>query len=94
MLLYNLFVFITNKGRHSESAKRLSSYKEVENNIKEKIATLLTNPNGEKSSNLSLEFTNEQITMDHEEWVKKIGDYYDYNEDLNTIQNSKILIKK
>ncbi len=94
MLMYNLLNFVINIGKHKESYKRLSSYKQIENDIKDKITNLVNNPNGEKSSNLSLEFTNEQITMDHQEWVNKIGDYYDYGDDLQTIQNSKILIKK
>lgn len=94
MLMFNLFNFIINKGRHSESFKRLSSYKQIEQNIKDKIVNLVNNPNGDKSSNLSLEFTNEQITMDHAEWVNKIGDYYDYSNDIDTIKNSKILVRK
>jgi hypothetical protein len=94
MLLLNLFSFIINNGKHKESYKRLSSYKEIEKSITEKMARLITNTKGEKVSNCSLEFTNDQITMDHQEWVQNIGDYYDYSNDLNTIQNSKILIRK
>ena len=94
MLMYHLFNFIINNGKHKESYKRLASYKQIENDIKNKMANLVNNTDGEKSSNLSLEFTNEQITMDHEEWVKNIGDYYDFNDDLETIRNSKVLIRK
>ena len=94
MLMFSLFNFIINKGKHSESYKRLSSYKQIENDIKNKILNLVNNPSGEKSSNLSLEFTNEQITSDHAEWVNKIGDYYDYSSDVDTIKNSKILVRK
>ena len=94
MLMFNLFTFIVNKGKHKESYKRLSSYKEIEQSIKEKMCNLMVNTNGEKSTNCSLEFTNAQMTMDHEEWVKNIGDYYDFNADLETIRNSKVLIRK
>ena len=94
MLMFSLFTFIVNKGKHKESYKRLSSYKEIEQSIKEKMTNLLVNTKGEKSTNLSLEFTNDQMTMDHEEWVKNIGDYYDFNDDLETIRNSKVLIRK
>lgn len=93
LLMLNLLRFFVNKSKYDESAKRLDYYKDVENNIKTKLCNLKIEPNASKISNCSLEFTNEQITMDHQEWVKKIGDYYDYQGDLNTIENNKMLIK-
>ena len=93
MLLFNLFKFITNKSKYNESRKRLDYYKDIEKGIKESLSSLLMNPSGEKSDNLSLEYTTDQIVMDHQEWVNKIGDFYSYNDDVDTIQNSKILIK-
>ena len=94
MLMFNLFNFVINRSRHMDSARRLSYYQNIEKDIKNKMINILNNQNNEqKSDTYSLEFTNDQIVMDHQEWVNKIGDPYDYSSDVEAIKKYKILIK-
>ena len=34
------------------------------------------------------------MVNDHEDWVKEIGDMYNFDNDLETIRNTKILVNR
>ncbi len=92
MVMYNLFNLLINNRQEKESYKRLTQYQKKQDEIKSKLQEIKEKTDGEKSSNYSLEFSDDQMTIDHAEWVKEIGDYYDYQEDLTTIRNDKVII--
>lgn len=91
-VLYNLFQLLINRRAEKESFKMLASYQNKQKEISDKMTDIKENPGDEKSDTYSLEFSDDQMTINHAEWVKEIGDFYDYQGDLDTIRNSKVMI--
>ncbi len=92
LVFYQVLKFMANRKNEKEAFRLLNSYQNKANEIREKIQDIKENPGDEKSDTYSLEFTDDQMTIDHSIWVKEIGDSYDYQGDLDTIRNSKVMI--
>ncbi len=91
-VFYNLLKFMACRRVEKETFNKLNSYKNKRQEIHDQIKEIKDNPGDEKSDTYSLEFSDDQILIDHSMWVKEFGDEYDYQGDLETIRNDKVLI--
>ena len=92
--MFNVISFVMNNAKLKSSDRRINYLKTIKSKIEDEIECIKNSLCTEKEDNQQLEFSNEQIVNDHRNWITSYGDYYDYSNDVEMINNQKILIKK
>ena len=94
MSLFKMLSFTMASGELRKCDSKIRYLKGIKEKIEEEIERIQTTVCNEKEENVQLAFSDEQIIADHRDWITKYGEPYSYSEDVDMINNAKILVRK